>query len=701
MVGVYKLTSTLACLFSAVSGEFVLRSSFHDSTRGVNEVNTCKTAMSTLKFNFTPLGTNKDAKAYDAICNYPPAIGSIMICTTVLNGRHDEQFIEVIAKRLETVCDKYSTESHSWDFYYNQYYNATSGNNYIPYNEIKNTSLPIYQATTPKLTQTNFDKYSYLKHYYEQLDVDLYFAVGIVGYFALLILIGAIHNFARRTNIAKSINNSKFSKLCQSYIVFPALFPNGKFAEAYSWKFISALAPNRIQFLVDFFLCMLQLAFYCVKYPTETHRNHLKLVGHRSGILSFGKIPLLVLFSGRNNFLLWLTGWSYSTFLHFHKILSLWMFFDAMLHSIVWTICELGQYVAMMQDTYFACGVAATVLGGVIIGQSLYPFRKLSYEVFLVLHVILAIAFIIMCWYHCNILGWMEWLIAACCVWFFDRLVRVIRMAGFGFRQASLTVVGDNLFKIEVEKPSWVSHTPGHYYYIYFAGWNFWQNHPFTTVQEGNKLCTYVRVKTGMTKRIFNTLSQNGGKMQWKVCYEGPYGGDCAQKFKKYDDSLLIAGGSGVPGVLDSATRVNTGKMVWVVQTLASVNAYRPLLENIHTDLDIFVTRESGTDRECSLDGLFDNSDLDDDSSSKDSSKELEDEKVVAFKTNTVAVTIKYGRPDIQQMVTEYVTNSPSPNVGILACGPPQLMDSLRHVISKNVTTWDKSIDFFDEFQTW
>lgn len=377
------------------------------------------------------------------------------------------------------------------------------------------------------------------------------------------------------------------------------------------------------------------------------------------------------------------------------------MFLDAMIHSVAYTIDVLGYYVRDLKETYFACGVAATVLCGMLLLHSLHPFRQFSYEIFLTMHIVLAIGFIAMCWNHCNILGWMEWMVATCCVWFFDRLVRVVRMVGFGFRTASVSLVGDDLIKVEVEKPSWISHIPGHYYYVYFAGWNFWQNHPFTTVQEDSKLCTYIRVKTGMTKKVFNTVLKNGGKMDWKVCYEGPYGGDCAHKLNRYDDTLLVAGGSGVPGVLESATRVSSGKMAWIAQTLSSIKAYKPLLELIQTDLELYITRENGSDRECTLTELFGESDSENDTSSKDSLKESDDDKQLQLSSHRGYVTIRYGRPNIDGLVNDYVDSSSSSNVGILACGPPQLMDNLRHVISTNVTTWDKSIDFFDEYQSW
>jgi len=38
-------------------------------------------------------------------------------------------------------------------------------------------------------------------------------------------------------------------------------------------------------------------------------------VSNRLGLLSFADLPLLMLYAGRNNILLWLTIWSHSTFL--------------------------------------------------------------------------------------------------------------------------------------------------------------------------------------------------------------------------------------------------------------------------------------------------------------------------------------------------------------------------------------------------
>ncbi|MBW1279568.1 ferric reductase-like transmembrane domain-containing protein, partial [Escherichia coli] len=45
----------------------------------------------------------------------------------------------------------------------------------------------------------------------------------------------------------------------------------------------------------------------------------LAYIGYRTGHVGYALLPLVVLFSGRNNFLLWVTNWSYGTYLLLHR----------------------------------------------------------------------------------------------------------------------------------------------------------------------------------------------------------------------------------------------------------------------------------------------------------------------------------------------------------------------------------------------
>jgi NAD(P)H-flavin reductase len=699
--------TTLALLLSATSA--VARDVYIKTDRynnkGTAELNACTRGITDFTFDYKSKSRSKGRGASrDVWCGYPPAIGTVLLCTTEISVDQSEAYKDVIFKAVANSC-KSSSYHYDWEYYRDQYENATNYD--IPLKSIANKSLPLYNPTHMNLKPL-YGRYEGYRAFYFNLDSGTWFSVGICGYFLLLIVISALFNFARNIGFSKTANNSALSKALQKYVIFSPMAPNGKFAEPWGpEKWFPVLLPNRMQFIADVFLFALQVAFYCVSYRQD-EGNLFKTpsmawqryVADRTGIMSFGKIPLLILFAGRNNFLLWVTGWSYSTCLHFHKILAWWMSLDAMIHSVAYTM-YVTSYTRSLQSLYFQCGVAATVLCGVLLLFALPPIRKAYYEFFFATHVILAIGFIAMCWYHCRELGWMEWMIAACCVWFFDRLVRVIRMCAFGYRTAVLTVVGDDLFKVEVEKPFWWHHTPGTFSYMYFAGILFWESHPFTTVSEGDKLCAYIRVKKGVTLRVFNKLLKNKNQMTWKVCLEGPYGGEVPRALHKYEDTLLLAGGSGVPGIVEHAAKVNRGKLIWVAQTLQLVKAYKPLIANVKTDIEIYVTREQQADRTTSLAAFLNESDSDTSTDSNTDSSDKESETGLVKVHSSGNVKIIYSRPNIQDLIDANVRDSPCNSVGIVACGPPKMMDEIRNTITNNVTVWDKSVDYFDEFQIW
>lgn len=529
-------------------------------------------------------------------------------------------------------------------------------------------------------------------------DIGTWFSVGIVGYFLLLILIGAIFNLIRCLGLTKKFNKSKVFKFCQQYIMYPSLIPNGYFNQAYGFKYFTILFPNRIQVLVDLVFCALEIAFYSVDYRYASKSAWPTYIGYRSGILAFGKLPLLILFAGRNNFLLYITGWSYNTFLHFHKVIAYWMSVDTLIHSVAFTIAYLGKYVQSLHSRYFACGVAATVICGVIILQSLHIFRNFFYEYFLVLHVILVICFIAMCWYHCIDLGWMEWLVASCCVWFFDRTIRTIRMMLFGYKTATITAVGDKLMKFEVKKPSWWNHSPGTYGYIYILDIIFWENHPFTIVNEGENLVCFIKIKKGFTARIWKKLQENNGFMTKMICIEGPYGGNLFPIFRKYDDSILVAGGSGIPGILEAAINIKHGKLIWIIQQQSIIDVYKSLIEKVTIPIDIYITRENNENFTCTFRELISCCSGSDNQTPDETDKESTKEETDSEQGQ---ISIIFEKPDLNTIISKSISESQYNNIAVVGCGPPIVMDKIMNLVAKEVLKSDKSIELFNELQVW
>lgn len=56
--------------------------------------------------------------------------------------------------------------------------------------------------------------------------------------------------------------------------------------------------------------------------------------------MSYANLPILWMFSGRNNVFLWLTGWSFSTFNIFHRHVARVATILAIIHSICYTGLE-------------------------------------------------------------------------------------------------------------------------------------------------------------------------------------------------------------------------------------------------------------------------------------------------------------------------------------------------------------------------
>lgn len=667
---------------------------------GDSELSTCNDLVSA-SFTWDYNSTNALTYSYmfDALCDYPPAMGTILLCTKAYCGNDTGLFERALENAVKS-CAEWTIYPVTMEELNAQYLNATKY--YQPLDSIANTSVPFYFPTLPDLESGEPELIGYRWFYYN-LDSGTWYSVGICGYFLLVILLGTVYNVVRVSGLLSSIGKLGVFKALQHYVIFPSIFPNGRYAQDYGWKWFSILFPNRIQFLVDVGLFALQVGFYCAPYhqnegavfssPTAAWR---RAVADRSGVMAFGKIPLLILFAGRNNFLLYITGWSYTTFLHFHKILALWMAVDSLIHSVGYTIMELGYYVEALQEVYFACGVAATVLAFVMCGFAFHSLRKNYYEAFLFTHILLAIGFIAMCWWHCNTLGWMEWLVASVAVWGFDRLVRVIRMSAFGIRTATVTAAGDEMLMLSVPKPSWWSTTSGQYAFVYFAGSYFLQNHPFTIVCRNDCIYAYIKVKNGITRRIWDKLSVSGGKMEQKVCIEGPYGTLGSGGVSKSDHLLLFAGGSGAPAIVDKASHTASGKLYWVVPTLSMVKTYANLLKDVVVPTQIYVTREQGTDSEVSITELLTTLNHQDTSSSEEKSSDVE--KSVPIST---LVSIHYGRPDVESLLNKDLESTTANTVSVVGCGPPPMMDKLRNAVARSSSTTSKSLNFYDELQVW
>lgn len=126
------------------------------------------------------------------------------------------------------------------------------------------------------------------------------------------------------------------------------------------------------------------------------------LVANRLGLLSFANLPLVFLYAGRINILIWITDWSHSTFLLLHRWIAGIATLQAILHSAVYlyVYVKAGTHSAESKLPYWYWGIIATLGMFILFPSSILPIRKKFYELFLAWHVIISILIVVGCYYH-------------------------------------------------------------------------------------------------------------------------------------------------------------------------------------------------------------------------------------------------------------------------------------------------------------
>lgn len=464
------------------------------------------------------------------------------------------------------------------------------------------------------------------------------------------------------------------------YLVWPSII--GRIhSQSLPWQLGNP--PTIGQGLFIAFFVLLNIVLTCVNYSTQWPLIHpwgynkrgeiLAYAGYRTGEFAFALLPLTILFAGRNNILLWLTNWSHSTYLLLHRWIARLFALHTILHSVFLLAARIqtGTYKADFKLPYWQWGIVGTVFVCAMLVWSILWMRRLSYELFLIVHIIMAVFTIVGSWYHLVLrFGYGGdhdyWLYAAVAVWFFDRLVRVIRMISNGARRATVTDIGPNHVRVEIPGIRF-SGKPGYHGYVYFptlVSWKPWENHPFSVnstallrtfrsrqVSRDNSLAEesatgkfttqvettstssdlgttagitlYIRKSTGMTR----LLKQHASLLS---LLEGPYPNNPPSGVLNTDRLLLIGGGIGITGLLAFVNSHVNVKIAWSVKQVD-----RALAEEL-------------------------------------------DHAVRTVADNEVRIG---ERLDVRRLLQQEV-ESGYKKIGVVVCGPPSLCDDVRALVS-------------------
>ncbi|KAG4440540.1 hypothetical protein IFR05_003956 [Cadophora sp. M221] len=391
----------------------------------------------------------------------------------------------------------------------------------IAINPMRNTSIIVSES----LYKTGSDTFSV---FVQSLVIDARYGWGVYGFWGGVLLIGIITRFvkflAHRTpqqdrslDVATAESHSsphayttaqKLWGWAQAKVVFPPVIGT------HHRRLLGGFTiPTRLQTSVvlaywawSIVICAVSYNIFSPNLYYTPEVQAWRYIADRTAVMAYANLPVMWMFSGRNNIFLWATGWEFSTFNLFHRHVARIATLQAAIHSIGWTVIELKSgkafYASDWTQQYWYMGGLAMVTMGLIIGTSTIILRRKFYEIFLVLHIVLSIITIVGLFFHTKILvGQYEpylWPLVA--IWCFDRFVRMVRQiyCNLHLKSGKLSTTSSTVEYIEKANLIILSVTlgssslkpkPNQHYFLYQPfKWRGWENHPFTAASWTNVL---------------------------------------------------------------------------------------------------------------------------------------------------------------------------------------------------------------------
>ncbi|EON67816.1 hypothetical protein W97_07071 [Coniosporium apollinis CBS 100218] len=318
-------------------------------------------------------------------------------------------------------------------------------------------------------------------------------------------------------------------------------------------------------------------------YNVELSVFMLFVFADRAGLMFVANLPILYLFAAKNQPIKLLTGYSYESLNIFHRRLGEVMCVLALLHSAgmvgVWyTLLRPGgfTFARFIFSKIILLGLGAFFSYELIYFTSLGSFRQRWYELFLVLHVALQAAALVLLWFHHY--DARVYVGVALSVFLVDRLVFRLGLKTTSMR-ASLTIAEDG--STVLLSNNWTVPSTAPWRRLFGQsikyGWrptdhvfltipslshkHIIQAHPFTIASAAPRsslassntssqpqphawLTLLVRAQDGFSRDILNYAKSHTSV----VCrLDGPYGSSHAlDTLHNSDLSVIVAGGSGI-----------------------------------------------------------------------------------------------------------------------------------------------------------
>ncbi|SGZ39599.1 uncharacterized protein HGUI_01799 [Hanseniaspora guilliermondii] len=409
--------------------------------------------------------------------------------------------------------------------------------------------------------------------FYENTSWGIIFGIIFLGFWLFYFLVFGLYQVLFKYMRYDVLINTKFKFKKYNYTLFTKIYNWLDFFKIpidpneFNLSKCIGIGASLIIFLVG--VCWNYHSFEGNYFWSKRSSQISRYIGDRAGYLCMFPLSLSILLASRNNFLLWCTGWNLADMVFFHKFFGLSAMVLAAVHSIAYWInaVKTDYYTESYTDDYWISGVYAMVIGAAIIFLSNHRLvRKHYYEIFFVLHIVLAVVFVIGMWRHLNPLECAEYIIPFIGIWALERVFRLFRMfvvfGGFRKNKATLYVNEENLdendmfIRLDIENYNKSLFKPkeGHFGFVYLGlPFSFWQSHPFTVVKikDSDNFAILMKVKKGITMKLYKKFLKQGVKhMDLRVCIEGPYGCSESSFANKHDQLCVITTGIAIAGPL-------------------------------------------------------------------------------------------------------------------------------------------------------
>jgi predicted ferric reductase len=691
-------------LQSALLASALLSSSLVSAAEGYHHYSHAEITLIACKYsvyNTAQYCTTDTAAGYKCVCKNQPAMGSILNCLFDNLGEYNEKGEKI----FEEYCHESANVTLTTAKIEKSYENATQY--LVDPKDVEGFNKTAIHYEPMIYNKTLFrNSYISTKIRRENFTDALYMGAGLLGYWAAIFLFATIYNFAVRVGFVQKNLKSKFINSVRKHLTLPSLFGNKAHTRPVQFlKVFQGFIPTRLESLVIFGYFVLIFVFSGVRYSyydqntiwATVDGQRARYPGDRTAILLLFSLQLTYLFVGRNNFLIWATGWKQSTFITYHKWISRMNFILTLIHgvSMHFQSTGIGKFQSRLKTYWYKNGIASGILMGLIVFLACRQLRAASYEVFLAIHLACAAAFMATAWRHSYNFGYQMFFYPMVAVWAFDRFLRLVRLFLFGVQKAKVTVVSDEVLKIVVPTRKFWKAYPGAFGYIHFLRpTTFFQSHPFSIVEcNENEIVFYSKIKGGLTSGIARYLSAQPDKTGYiNISVEGPYGHSV--QMKRYDTVLFYVGGTGIAAPLAHALQlVRLGaqqhiKLYWTIRSIKSMEWIKEELSQLgsHIKIIVYITRPDSAVI----------SDKTTDSESVE--KEEKSDDILSIYKGLDFIEFRNGRPNIAELVKADLEESTG-NVSILTTAHNSLVDDVRDAVANNLNAAKGRVDYFEDLQ--